>query len=203
MNLNLETLKKMFELARDEIVANELKLSELDAVCGDGDHGAAIRGAITAAAEAVANASDIKGAFFDAGFASMSNSNGSTSALFGSLMMGISEGIDDGAVELDALAIAKAFEAGLASVASNTPAKVGDKTLMDALIPAVESMKSATGVAELFAAAADASAKGAQSTLNLRAKFGRARNLGEKSEGSLDAGAVSNSIIFAAFAKAF
>lgn len=193
----------MFSAAAADITAAEKELSAYDAVCGDGDHGTAIKGAINAANGAIAAASDLKGAFFDAGFASMSHSNGSTSTLFGSLMMGISDGIADGAVELDAAGVAKAFESGLSSVMTNTGAKVGDKTLMDALIPAVESMKGKTDVAELFNAAAKAAAEGAESTVKLQAKFGRARNLGEKSIGSKDAGAASDAMIFAAFAREF
>ena len=196
--LNLAKLQKMFAAAAADITAAEKDLSALDAVCGDGDHGTAIKGAINAANDAIAAAGDLKGAFFDAGFASMSHSNGSTSTLFGSLLMGISDGIDAGAEELGAEEVAKAFKSGLDSVMSNTGAKVGDKTLMDALIPAVESMQGKTDLAELFNSAA-----GAESTVKLQAKFGRARNLGEKSVGSKDAGAVSDAMIFAAFAREF
>ena len=145
----------------------------------------------------------MKGALFDAGFASMSHSNGSTSTLFGSLLMGISDGIDAGAEELDADQVAKAFAKGLESVEANTGARVGDKTLMDALIPAVEAMKGKADVAELFNAAAAAAAAGAESTVGLKAKYGRARNLGDKSVGSKDAGATSDAMIFAAFAREF
>lgn len=201
--LNLAKLQKMFAAAAADITAAEKDLSALDAVCGDGDHGTAIKGAINAANDAIAAAGDLKGAFFDAGFASMSHSNGSTSTLFGSLLMGISDGIDAGAEELGAEEVAKAFKSGLDSVMSNTGAKVGDKTLMDALIPAVESMQGKTDLAELFNSAAAAAAAGAESTVKLQAKFGRARNLGEKSVGSKDAGAVSDAMIFAAFAREF
>jgi len=203
MNLKLENLKKMFAAAAVEITAREKELSELDSVCGDGDHGSAIKGAMNAANAAVVSASDLKGAFFDAGFAAMSHSNGSTSTLFGSLLMGISDGIADGAAELDGAALARAFESGLASVRTNTKADVGDKTLMDALIPAVRAMSKFSDAKAALEAAAAASKAGAESTKALQARFGRAKNLGEKSVGSLDAGAVSNSIIFAEFAKNF
>ena len=80
---------------------------------------------------------------------------------------------------------------------------VGDKTCFDALIPAVRAMAGRNTVAELLDAAAAAADEGAKSTANLAAKFGRARNLGEKSIGTLDPGAVSNAVIFSAFARAF
>lgn len=88
MNLNLENLKKMFSAATAEISARENELSALDAVCGDGDHGSAVKGAMRAANDAVSKASNLKDAFFDAGFAAMSHSNGSTSTLFGSFLWG-------------------------------------------------------------------------------------------------------------------
>lgn len=201
--VNLEKFQKMFAAAAADVTAAEKELSALDAVCGDGDHGTAIKGAINAANDAMAKGADLNGAFFDAGMASMSHSNGSTSTLFGSLLMGISEGIPAGATELDAEGVAKAFKSGLDSVMTNTKAKVGDKTLMDALIPAVEAMQGKTDLVELFNAAAKASDEGAESTKQLQAKFGRARNLGEKSIGSKDAGATSDAMIFAAFAREF
>ena len=80
---------------------------------------------------------------------------------------------------------------------------VGDKTCFDALIPAVKAMADKATVAEVLNAAADAAEEGARNTITLQAKFGRARNLGEKSVGTLDPGAVSNSMIFAAFARNF
>ena len=203
MNLTLENLKSMFESASCGVAARERELSELDSVCGDGDHGSAITGAMRAASAAVAGASDIKGAFFEAGFAAMSHSNGSTSTLLGSFFMGISDGIEAGAGQLGAAELARAFKSGLEGIRANTKADIGDKTLMDALIPAVGAMSGRPSVAEVLSAAAKAAKDGADSTAGLRAKFGRARNLGEKSIGSLDAGAVSMSIIFAEFAKAF
>ena len=203
MNLNIDKLKKMFAAATAAISARETELSALDAVCGDGDHGAAVRGAMCAANEAVSIASNLKDAFFDAGFAAMSHSNGSTSTLFGSLFMGISDGIPAGAQELGGNELAAAFQSGVDSVRSNTKADVGDKTLMDALIPAVKAMGGCDSAGEALSAAASAAERGAESTANLMAKFGRAKNLGEKSIGGLDAGAVSVSIIFREFEKAF
>lgn len=199
--LNLENFKAMFECAAAEISAAEAELCALDSVCGDGDHGVAMKGAINAANAAFQNSSSLKSAFFDAGFAAMSHSNGSTSTLFGALLMGISEGIEDDANSLDAPAIEAAFKSGLSSVRDNTKADVGDKTLMDALIPAVKAMSNQSDEKSLFNAAAQAAKEGAESTKSLKAKFGRAKNLGEKSIGSIDAGAMSDAMLFAAFAK--
>ena len=133
----------------------------------------------------------------------MANSNGSTSTIYGTLLMGVSDGIEDGAESVPAAGVAAAFESALASMREVVKGDVGDKTCFDALIPAVRAMGGKQDVAELFEAAASAAEAGARSTEQLRAKFGRARNLGEKSVGTLDPGAVSCAMIFAAFARAF
>ena len=112
-------------------------------------------------------------------------------------------GIDAGVESLDAQALAKAFKVGLASMRDVVKGDVGDKTCFDALIPAINAMEGKNSVAEVLEASAKASDEGAKNTVNLQAKFGRARNLGEKSIGTLDPGAVSNAMIFAEFYKAF
>ena len=203
MELTLPILKKMFDGAARDIAAEEQNLGRLDSACGDGDHGVAMRGAIEAASGAVQAASNLKDAFFDAGMAAMANSNGSTSTIYGTLFTGISDALPAGAESLSAAQIASAFEGALASMREVVKGDVGDKTCFDALIPAVRAMKGAADAAELFSAAAKAADEGAKSTEKLRAKFGRARNLGEKSVGTLDPGAVSNAIMFAAFSREF
>lgn len=203
MELTLPILKKMFAEAARDIAAEEQNLCRLDSACGDGDHGVAMRGAIEAASGAVQAASNLKDAFFDAGMAAMANSNGSTSTIYGTLFTGISDALPAEAESLSAAQIASAFEGALASMREVVKGDVGDKTCFDALIPAVRAMKGAADAAWLFSAAAKAADEGAKSTEKLRAKFGRARNLGEKSVGTLDPGAVSNAIMFAAFSRAF
>ena len=84
-------------------------------------------------------------------------------------------------------------------------AKVGDKTMMDAIIPAVEAMEAAAAegksAEEMLDDAAKAAEKGAEATRNMQAKYGRARNLGERTIGHKDPGATSMSLIFRAFAE--
>ena len=100
----------------------------------------------------------------------------------------------------------KAYEAGLEMMGTLTSAKVGDKTMMDAMIPAIEAMSATVAqnasatLHDVFVAAADAALEGAEKTKEYVAKFGRARNLGERSRGSQDAGATSLALIFKAFA---
>ena len=201
--LTLEKLKAMFSLAAKVITENEAYLCKLDAACGDGDHGVAIKGAICAADGAIQAGTDIKSALFDAGFAAMSNSNGSTSSIYGSMFMGISDGVKDGAKSLNAEELALSFKAGLDSMRATVKGDVGDKTVFDALIPAINALAGANTVKEALENAAAAADNGAQNTANLQAKFGRARNLGEKSIGTLDPGAISCAMIFKAFSNAY
>jgi dihydroxyacetone kinase-like protein len=108
--------------------------------------------------------------------------------------------------DLDAPALAEVFESALAAVQKHTQAKEGDKTMMDALIPAAAALRTAASngkdASEAMAAAAQAAAAGAEATAPMQARFGRARNLGQRSIGAPDAGATSMSLIFAGFASA-
>jgi dihydroxyacetone kinase-like protein len=88
-------------------------------------------------------------------------------------------------------------------VQKQTKAAKGDKTMMDALIPAVDAIRASGSddLCELFAVAADAALQGAMKTVDMKANFGRARNYGDRSIGSADAGALSWACMFSAFHK--
>jgi dihydroxyacetone kinase-like protein len=116
----------------------------------------------------------------------------------------MSDGIT--AETLDGAGLAGAFEAGLKSLQKQTKAKVGDKTMMDALIPAVEAARKAADAgqnpSDVLAQAAQAAKAGAESTKDIAARFGRARNVGAKSIGTPDAGATSVALVFQGLAEA-
>ncbi len=107
---------------------------------------------------------------------------------------------------LDGPAVAGALRAGLEGVAARGRAVTGDKTMIDALSPAVEAAEAAADAgddpAKVLAAAADAAEQGAQATVPLVARKGRASYLGERSAGHLDPGARSTALLLAAFAEA-
>ena len=188
-----------------ELEKRQEELNQLDAAIGDGDHGTSIVKAMRAAAEAARQDGAFKEILYNAGFAAESQDCGSTSSLTGSFYEGMSEAVTS--EEMDTDGVVRMFAAGLACVEKSTKAKVGDKTLMDALIPAVDRMKSLlecnVSLADMFAAASEAAQFGAESTLDYIAKFGRAKNLGERTKGHLDAGAVSMATVFRAFADRF
>jgi dihydroxyacetone kinase-like protein len=132
----------------------------------------------------------------------MSVDGGSTSPLLGSFFLGMSEAVG-GSETLDSPGLAAAFSAGLAKLRAQTPAQVGDKTMVDALAPAVEALcRAAQSGAEptvLLAEAADAAQRGAEKTSEFQARFGRARNLGPRTIGHVDPGATSIALLLAGF----
>ena len=200
--LKLETFKAMVAAAGVDIRAGEKLFSELDAAAGgDGDHGTAIVTAFQAMAKA--GGADFKSYLKALSDALQAEACGSTSTLFGSWLQGMSDAAPEGAAELDAAAVSAVFKGGLDEIGFTTRARVGDKTLMDALIPATEALAAAAGegLAAMFRQAAEAAAKGSEATGAMRAKFGRAKNLGDRSIGPRDAGSASMACIFAAFAK--
>ncbi len=200
--LTLLAFKKMVAAAGDAIRAEEKRFSELDAAAGgDGDHGTAIVTAFNAMAKA--DGADFKGYLKALSDALQAEACGSTSTLYGAWLQGMSDAAPDGAEALDAAALAAVFKGGLEEIGFTTRARVGDKTLMDALIPATEALQAAQGdgIAAMLDRAAAAAAAGSEATGAMRAKFGRAKNLGDRSIGPRDAGSASMACIFAAFAK--
>ena len=196
-------LQKMLQAAFSAVENNLAMLNQLDAAIGDGDHGTAILAAMKAAAAAAQKEGTLKTTLETIGWDIMSSTSGSTSALMGSFFIGMSQAVSG--EELDGEQTITMFESGVTNLRTSSRANVGDKTLMDALIPAIEAMTALKGqsppLADLFTSAADAAQKGADSTKDLAAKFGRAKNLGERSRGTLDAGAVSTALIYRAYSE--
>ena len=199
--MTLDQFKQVWARAAEKIAARERDYSALDAAAGgDGDHGEAIVAATRALA--AAQGADFKSLLTDMVNHLESDVSGSTSSLYGTLFEGMADAVDAGVTELDAPGIADLFAAGLEELGFATKAKVGDKTFMDALIPAIEALKAhaAEGEAAMFAAAAAAAKAGSEATAQMQAKFGRAKNLGARSIGPVDAGSASNADIWSCFA---
>ncbi|MGI6401767.1 MAG: DAK2 domain-containing protein [Thermoguttaceae bacterium] len=201
-----ELLHNAFQGALALVTEHLDELNALDAATGDGDHGAAIESTLQAAVKASEAPATLSDALSNIAMEIMSATGGSTSSLNGSFYMGLSSGATSDS--LDPAATAKMYESGLDMMKTMTDARVGDKTMMDAMIPAVEAMASCVAsnpdatLADVFNASAVAAKEGAEKTKDYVAKFGRARNLGERSRGSQDAGATSLALVFQAFADA-
>jgi dihydroxyacetone kinase-like protein len=205
--IDREDFVRMIHAAALKINAEHEMLSRLDAATGDGDHGTTMKRAMANAEKAIAESpgAGLGDLLQNIAWAVMGTDGGATGPLFGTFFMGLSEGVALSTV-LDAPAVAKAFEAGLAAIQKQTPAKLGDKTMLDALIPAVEALRAAAAreqdLAAVLTRGAEAAEKGAAATKDLRARHGRARNLGDRSIGSQDPGATSVGLMFRGFAEA-
>ena len=200
--LTIENFKAMLNVALKNIKEREDEFSQLDAVIGDGDHGQAIVTALSAIVATAQKGTEFKQMLNDMGFDVMLQVSGSTSTLLGAFFLGMSD--HAAGTEMDAAGVKAMFAGGLANVQKQTKAQRGDKTMMDALIPAVEAMQACESddIKTIMDAAAKAAVAGAQATVDMKANFGRARNYGERSIGYADSGAASWSCMFQSFAEA-
>ena len=185
------------------VMAAEQELTEIDSKFGDADHGltmAKIARAITEAAEDADGG--IQTMLDDAAMAVMSLNGGSAVPLWNTWLDGLQEEAPEGE-EIDVPGIQTIFAKALEELNEMSGAKVGDKTMMDALIPASEAVASYSGADEagLFAAAAQAAAAGAENSKNFVSKFGRAKSYGAQTIGTPDAGAMSMAYFFRGLAQ--
>ncbi|SFC85691.1 dihydroxyacetone kinase subunit DhaL [Tropicimonas isoalkanivorans] len=185
------------------IVDNKAYLSEIDGKIGDGDHGVNMAKGFGRAADRLDPAGTLDEAMQVLSDVLMSEIGGSMGPLYGMMFSDMADSIE-GAEQIDAEAFGKMIRAGLEGVQDIGSAKVGDKTLLDAFSPAVETFDAATAEGKSFAEALQAmkaaAAEGRDSTIDMVAKVGRSSRLGERSRGVLDAGATSCAMILGCFA---
>jgi len=202
--IGIENMGRMIRAAADKIRANRDDLSKLDSAIGDGDHGMTISRAMGIAEKVIEESErkELKGLLKDVGWGVMGVDGGATGPLLGSFLMGLDNGVGEQDV-IDCPTLAAMFEAGLAGVRRQSKAQVGDKTMMDALLPAVDAIRQAAdegkSIKEALQKAAEAAENGAVSTKEFKARFGRAKNLGDRTIGCQDPGATSMALIFQGF----
>ena len=200
--MNKDELASRLKNACSAVIAAQDELTEIDSHFGDADHGVTM----TKIAEAVVGAvgaaqGGIKAMLEDAAMEVMMINGGSAVPLWNTWLDGLAEAAPEGD-ELDAEGLKQMLGHALEELAALSKAKVGDKTMMDALIPATEAALACPGSEdEIFAAAAKAALEGAEASRNFVSKFGRARSYGEATIGTPDAGAVSMSRFFAGLAE--
>ena len=205
--IGIEDLGRMIRAAADKIREHRDELSKLDSAIGDGDHGTTIARAMGIAEKVIEESekSDLKGLLKDVGWGVMGVDGGATGPLLGSFLMGLGKELGE-TDTIDCATLAAMFETGLAGVRKQSRAQIGDKTLMDALLPAVDAIRQAAddgqSIADALQKAAAAAEKGAVSTKEFKARFGRAKNLGDRTIGSQDPGATSMALIFQGFYEA-
>ncbi len=195
MSLKIEQTRQLLSLALEDLAAKHEHLNQLDRALGDGDHGTTIARGARAAIDVLrdANLGSVNEVFALAGRAMMKSMGGASGVLFGVLFEGANACPD--AQVLDTGTLLGFIRSGLDNLKQKTKAEVGDKTMLDAIVPAVDSLvqesKQAKPLEAALKHAAEAAEGGAQSTIGLLPKFGRARTLGERAAPVQDPGATS------------
>lgn len=187
------------------ILAAEDELGRIDAVAGDGDHGRGmVKGVSAAAAAATAAAASghgVRGVLDSAGDAWAAKAGGTSGVLWGAALRAFGDRLGDQADEIAAADVVAAVAAGLEALVSLGKASVGDKTMLDSLVPFVDDLReqvaAGVGLTEAWQRSAKLSEQAAQDTAQLRPQVGRARPLAERSLGTPDAGAVSMALCLA------
>lgn len=198
MVLNLNYFKKMMISSCDILDENLDSLSEIDSKFGDGDHGVTMGKISKAIRETVEDWPQVglKNMILTFSKKIMNVNGGSPGPLWGSFFEGMSEAIED-QEDIDEDLLKDMLLAALINIQMITKARVGDKTMMDVLIPVVNASRACNGhMIEVLEAIEDAAQKGAEDTKNYVAKFGRARFYNEETLGYIDPGAMSLCLFF-------
>lgn len=188
----------------EAFAANKDRLTALDSAIGDGDHGANMaRGFAAVRAKLPELASHDIGAIFKAvAMTLISTVGGASGPLYGTFFLQAA-GPANGKTELAPAELFAVFDAGLKGVIHRGKAAVGDKTMVDALVPAIEAMRPRgnDSIETALERAVQVARTGADSTVPMIARKGRASYLGPRSAGHLDPGAASSVLLFEALAQ--
>ncbi len=188
----------------DTIQRNKEYLSEIDGAIGDGDHGINMNKGFTLCRERLGDApSSLTAGLKVLGKVLLTEIGGSMGPLYGTFFREMAKASENQEI-IDKTVFGAMLTAALAGVQTLGNAQVGDKTLVDTLVPAVNAYQAALAAGESFGAALaqmrEAAERGKESTRDLVAKIGRASRLGERSRGVLDAGATSCYLLLASMA---
>jgi dihydroxyacetone kinase-like protein len=206
-SIDVATLGRWVRGFAEAVTENKDYLTQLDSAIGDADHGANMARGMAAAVAALDGKPPATAAALlkQVGMTLVSTVGGASGPLYGTffLRMATAAGEVDA---LDAPTFAKALRAGLEGVVARGKAEPGDKTMFDALAPAVNALDAAlaagTPLAEALRATAAAAAEGRDATVPMLARKGRASYLGERSVGHQDPGATSTTLLLEAAAAA-
>lgn len=188
----------------ESVTAARTELTQLDQAVGDGDHGANMSRGLAAAVEKLSGDTPgdvLKGV----GRTLISTVGGASGPLYGTAFREMAKALGDADPAADA-DLGAALHAGLAGIVRLGKAETGDKTMVDAWTPALAAFDAAlekgAALAEAAAAAAQGAADGAEETVPMQARKGRASYLGPRSVGHQDPGARSTTLLFEALAQA-
>jgi dihydroxyacetone kinase-like protein len=190
------------------IAEHRAELVRLDTAIGDGDHGTNMDRGMRAALEKLeaTDGEDIGALLKAVGMALVSKVGGAAGPLYGTLFLQMGTATS-GRSELDLAGWREALEAGVKGVQARGKAEPGDKTMLDALLPALDSLRAAeadgAALGDALRRSAGAAEEGMKATIPLEARKGRASYLGPRSVGHQDPGATSSQLLLAAAAETF
>lgn len=196
-------LKAMILASADRIIANVDALALADRQIGDGDHGLGMERGFAGVKAALGTVDhlSVKEILKLAGDTMIDRMGGASGIVFGLMFRGGARGAPDGD-EVSLVEFANYFRRSLNEIMARGGAKPGDKTMIDALEPAVAALERAAacnaGMRLALSQAADAAESGCEASRNMVARFGKSSTMGERSLGFVDAGALSVSLIFRA-----
>jgi dihydroxyacetone kinase-like protein len=199
-------LRRWLAAAAEVIDREATRLTELDSPIGDADHGSNLRRGFTAARTAIEKEPPLTpgDVLVQTGRQLISTVGGASGPLYGTLLRKAGKALGDGG-RVTPEELCDALRAGVDGVSQLGGAVQGDKTMIDALVPAIEAMSFAldkgAGLTEALAAARIAAEEGALATVPLQARKGRASYLGERSIGHQDPGATSSALLLGALAQ--
>ncbi len=199
-----DTIRRWLAAYAERIAADAASLTELDAAIGDADHGANMNRGMQAVAAKLAADGDSSALLRLAAMTLISTVGGSAGPLYGTLFLQMSAAVA-GKGDLSLTDWTAALDAGVKGVEARGKAAPGDKTMLDALYPALaalqQAVKDGTPLADALAQSAQAAALGRDATIPMLAKKGRASYLGERSIGHQDPGATSAQLLIQALAE--
>lgn len=198
MLINKEVLSAMLEEVSLIWQENTELLGDIDSRFGDGDHGVTMNKIAKLIQQKLGSWKDESMADFiqEIGVGILGINGGSAGPLYGTLVEGLGKplGEED---EIDTPLLKEMLISSYNGLCEITKARCGEKTMMDAVIPAIEAAQKIEGDSlAVLGAAADAARQGADATKGMVSKFGRARSYGEKTLGTEDAGATSTALFF-------
>lgn len=202
-SITASDLKGWFGRYAEVIAENRAELSRLDTAIGDGDHGTNMDRGMRKVVEKLdaLESDDIGVVLKTVGMALVSSVGGAAGPLYGTLFLQMASA-SGASEELDLAGWNTALESGVSGLQARGKAQAKDKTMVDALLPALEALKTAAsegaGLGDALTRSADAAEQGMKATIPLEARKGRASYLGERSVGHQDPGATTVALLLGA-----
>jgi dihydroxyacetone kinase-like protein len=201
--VNRDDVERWIELFAQAIAEHRQELVRLDAAIGDGDHGTNMDRGMQKALEKLHGEppADPGAVLKTVAMTLISTVGGAAGPLYGTVFLQLS-GALAGQADVDLPTFAAAWRKAAEGVQARGKAQLGDKTMLDAMLPAIDALEHATDLGAGLRSAADAAQQGMLATTPLVARRGRASYLGERSAGHQDPGATSTYYLFESAAQA-